>query len=102
MKPSNGDIIIVITKEEFRLFWKQVREGTKSSMSGIHYGHYKAAAHSEKASRFLSKKITLISRTGCPPKRCSYRLTGMLEKIVGLALVNKLQAILLMEMDFNF
>ena len=102
IKLSNGDITIDITKEEFQIFWKQVREGTQSSMSGIHYGHYKAAAHSEKASRFLSKKITLISRTGCPPERWSYGLTVMLEKIAGLALVNKLRAILLMEADFNF
>jgi hypothetical protein len=69
VKLLNGDITIDITKEEFRVFWKQVREGTQSSMSGTHYGHYKAASHSEEASWFLSKKITLISRTGCLPER---------------------------------
>ena len=99
---SNGDTTITITPEEFQYFWKRVKEGTASSYSGIHYGHYKAAAHSEKISSFLSKKITLISRTGCPPERWSYGLTVMLEKIAGIALVNKLRAILLMEADFNF
>ena len=68
----------------------------------MHYGHYKAAAHSEKLSSFLAQKITLISRTGTPPDRWSYGLTVMLEKIAGMALVNKLRAILLMEADFNF
>ena len=77
-------------------------EGTASSYSGVHYGHYKAAAHSEKISSFLAQKITLISRTGTPPDRWSYGLTVMLEKIAGIALLKKLRAILLMEADFNF
>jgi len=98
---TNGDITITITPEEFQHFWKRVREGTASSYSGIHYGHYKAAAHSDKISNFLAKKITLISRTGVPPERWSYGLTVMLEKIAGISLVNKLRAILLMEADFN-
>ena len=71
---TNGEITVEITKEEFQYFWKRIREGTASSYSGIHYGHYKAAAHSEKISNFLSKKITVISRTGCPPERWSYGL----------------------------
>ena len=50
----------------------------------------------------MSKKITLISRTGCPPEHWSYGLTVMHEKIASIALVNKLRTILLMEADFNF
>ena len=99
---TSGEITLTITPEEFQYFWKRIKEGTASSYSGIHYGHYKAAAHSDKISSFLSKKITLISKTGVPPERWSYGLTVLLEKIAGLALVNKLRAILLMEADFNF
>jgi hypothetical protein len=33
---------IVITSEDFMQFWKRVGEFTSRSMSGIHYGHYKA------------------------------------------------------------
>ena len=99
---SNGEVTIEITAEEFQYLWKKVRKNTASSVSGIHYGHYKAAAHSQKISEVPAKKITLVSRTGCPPERWSYGLTVMLEKIAGLALVNKLRAILLMEADFNF
>ena len=75
---TNGEVKIDISPEEFQYFWKRIREGTASSYSGVHYGHYKAAAHSEKISQFLAKNITLISRTGCPPDRWSYGLTIML------------------------
>ena len=66
VKLSDGEVTVTITPEEFQYFWKRIREGTASSYSGIHYGHYKAAAHSSRLSSFLAKKITLISRTGCP------------------------------------
>ncbi len=99
---SNGEIDIEISPEEFRYFWRRVKENTASSISGIHFGHYKAAARSDSLSNFMSKQITLIARTGCPPDRWSHGLTVMLEKVAGLALVNRLRAILLMEADFNF
>ena len=93
---------MAISTEEFQYFWKRIKEGTASFYSRIHYDHYKAAAHSGRISTFLSRKITLIAKTGCPPERWSYGLTVMLKKIAGIALVNKLRAILLMEADFNF
>ena len=87
---SNGDVSIDITPEEFQYFWRKIREETASSYSGVHYGHYKAATHSDRYLAFLAKKITLVARTGCPPERWGYGLTVMLEKIAGIALVNKL------------
>jgi hypothetical protein len=71
-------------------------------MSGIHFGHYKSAAHSPLLSDFLARKITLIARSGCPPERWGHGLQVLLEKIAGVALVSKLRAILLMEGDFNY
>ena len=50
---------------------------------------------------FFSRQITLVSRCGVPPDRWSYGLIVLLEKVAGVALVNKLRAIILMEADFN-
>jgi hypothetical protein len=98
---TNGKQTITISKEEFQYFWKRVREGTASSYSGIHDGSCKATAQSDTISYFFANKITLISRSGVPSERWSYGITITLEKIAGLALVNKLCAILLMEVYFN-
>jgi uncharacterized protein (UPF0332 family) len=98
---TNGETIIKITAEEFQEYWRRAREATSSSYSGVHFGHYKAAGQTEFLSNFYARKISLIARTGCPPTRWGVGLTVMLEKIAGIALVNKLRAILLMEADFN-
>ena len=101
MQTADGERL-EITPEQFKRYWKQVREDTSSSISTIHFGHYRAATKSDKISKFLSQKITLIARTGCPPTRWGNGLQVMLEKIAGVALVNKLRAILLMEADYNY
>jgi hypothetical protein len=98
---TNGETIIEITATEFQEYWRRAREATSSSYSGVHFGHYKAAGQTKFLSKFFAKKISLIARTGCPPTRWGVGLTVMLEKIAGIALVNKLRAILLMEADFN-
>ena len=79
-----------------------MKERTASSFSGRHFGHYKAAAHSELLSEVHAKTIELATKTGATPERWSKELSVMLEKIAGVALVTKLRAILLMEADFNF
>ena len=71
-------------------------------MSGIHYGHYKAAAQDEYSTQLLSQQLTIIARTGVPPESWSVGLQVMLEKIAGVCLVDKLRAIQLYEADFNF
>jgi hypothetical protein len=58
--------------------------------------------YSDVITNFLSWKITLIARGGCPPDCWGHSLQVMLEKVAGVALVNKLRAILLMEADFNY
>jgi hypothetical protein len=45
---------IVITPEDFTQFWKRVGEFTSSSMSRIHYGHYKAAIQWDISTRVLA------------------------------------------------
>ena len=92
----------MIEAEEFKYYWRKVREKTSSSISGIHFGHYKSAVYSPSLSNFLARKITLIARCGCPPERWGHGLQVLLEKIASVALVSKLRAILLIEGDFNY
>jgi hypothetical protein len=73
-----------------------------SSIAKVHAGHYILAIYSDVITTFLSKKIALIARGGCPPDCWGHGLQVMLKKVVGVALVDKLRAILLMEGDFNY
>ena len=50
---------------------------------------------------YLFSKLTFIARAGWAPSRWGTGLTVLLEKIAGIALVNKLRAILLFEADSN-
>ena len=97
-----GHCKIVLTDDQFWYYWRRFKERTTSSISGIHAGHYKMATYSNVIANFLSQKITLIARGGCPSDRWGHGLQVMLENVAGVALVNKLCAILLMEADFNY
>ena len=91
-----------MTADHFQHYWKQVKEKTASSYSKLHFGHYKSAAHSDLLSEVNALKLSLISKTGSALEQWARGLLVVLEKIAGVALVTKLQAILLMEADFNF
>jgi hypothetical protein len=72
-----------------------------SSISGLHDGHYKAAASNDTLSE-IHALITKLADTGASPlARWEMGLSCMLEKTAGVIKVEKLQAILLMEADFN-
>ncbi len=93
---------IVITPNDFKHFWRKVNKFTSSSMSGVHYGHYKAAIQDELISEALALQLTVVMRSGIPPE--NQRGGGfqvMLEKIAGVCLVKKLHTIQLYEADFN-
>jgi hypothetical protein len=68
MKIVNGDANkIIITPEDFRHFWKKVNIFTSLLMSGVHYGHYKAATQELLSTDVLTMQLTVISRSGIPP-----------------------------------
>jgi hypothetical protein len=92
---------IIITPDEFKQFWRKVNKFTSLSMSGVHYGHYKAAIQDEMSTEVLALQLTVIARSGIPPEDWSIGLQVMLEKIAGVGLVEKLQAIQLYKADFN-
>ena len=81
---------ITITPEDFKQFWRRVKEFTSSSMSGVHYGHYKAAIQDNLSTEILAQQLTVIARSGIPPESWSIGLQVMLEKIAGVCLVEKL------------
>ena len=93
---------VEITPEDFKLFWKRVHEFMSSSLSGIHYGHYEAAAQDKFSTNLLLQQLKIIARSRVPPKSWSLGLQVMLEKIAGTCLVYKLRAIQLYKTDFNF
>ena len=97
-----GHSEVVVTDEHFCCYWQRYKERTSLLILGIHVGHYKTATHSDEITNFLSQKITLIAQGGCPPDKWGHGLQVMLEKVAGVALVNKLRAILLMEANFNY
>jgi hypothetical protein len=45
---------IIITPEDFRCFWKKVNKFTLLSMSGVHYGHYKATTQDLRSTEVLA------------------------------------------------
>ncbi len=92
---------IIITPDNFKQFWRKVNKFTSSSMSGVHYGHYKAATQDETSLEVLALQLTVIAQSGIPPENWSVGLQLMLEKIAGVCLVKKLCAIQLYEADFN-
>merc|ERR1711966_623586 len=99
---GEGEVSAIITKEDFQHYRRRMKERTAEYMGGRHFGHYKAAAHSDFLSEVHAKTIELVTKTGATPDRWSKGLSVLLEKIAGVALVTKLRAILLMEADFNF
>jgi hypothetical protein len=102
LKIMNGEgKEIIITPEEFTFFWKKVGEFTSSSSSGVHYGHFKAAIQDQMSTKVLALQLKVIAHSGVPPESWSVGLQVMLEKIAGVCLVEKLQAIQLYEADFN-
>jgi len=97
-----GHAKVSLGTDEFRYYWRCVREKTSLAISTVHFGHYKLATYLDTVTEFLATKITLIARGGCPPDRGGHGLQVLLEKIAGVALVTKLCAILLREGNFNY
>jgi hypothetical protein len=64
-----------------------------SSMSGVHYGHFKAAIQCKTSTNILAQQLTIVAWSGVPPENWGVGLQVMLEKIAGICLVEKLRAI---------
>jgi hypothetical protein len=65
---------ITITPEDFKCFWKKVNEFTLSSMSGVHYSHYKATIQDRLSTEILAQQLTVIAQSRIPPESWSVGL----------------------------
>jgi hypothetical protein len=72
------------------------------ALSGINFGQWKIFQLSSTLINMICTQLNLVTRCRAPTSRWKNRLQVLLEKLPGVALVDKLQAILLMKGDFNF
>jgi hypothetical protein len=70
---------ITITPEDFKHFWKRVGEYTSSSMSGVHYGHYKVAIKCNISTKILVQQLKVVTQSRIPLKNWSVGLQVMLK-----------------------
>ena len=91
-----------VRSQDFQHFWLHAREATESSKSGLHFGHYMAAAHDKVVTRMHVSSLNTIRECGVSPDRWKGAVTVLLEKVFGVRLVDKLRAICLLEADFNW
>ena len=78
-----------------------MKEKTSSSVSSLHFSHYKAGTKSDLISHLHALKISVALRRGVFLERWAKGLSVMLEKMLGCTLLTKLRAILLMEAELN-
>ena len=99
---KDDEVDIVVTVDDFKHYWRRAKERTALSYSKLRFGYYKSAVYSNYLLEVHALKLFLISKTGSAPEHWARGLSVMLEMIAGIAVVTKLQVILLMEADFNF
>jgi hypothetical protein len=94
-------VSITITPEQWKQYWKVVNKETLSSESGLHFGHYIVGSKSDIISHYHAAQMTVTLAHAVQLERWSRGLSVMLEKTLGVTLVTKLCAILLMEGDIR-
>ena len=94
-------VSITITPSQWKQYWQVVNKETSSSESGLHFGHYKVGGKSDIIAHYHAARVIVTLAHAIQLERWSRGLSVMLEKTLGITLVSKLQAILLMEADFN-
>jgi hypothetical protein len=93
-------VSITITPSQWKRYWQVVNKETSSSESGLHFEHYKVCRLSDIVAHYHAARVTVtLAHTIQLERSCG--LSVMLEKTLGVTLVTKLRAILLMEADFN-
>jgi len=74
---------MTVSKEDYQRHWRRSREKSSLSMSGLHFGHWKAAAESDLLSEIHAMFTEITVSTGHSPRRWQQGLSVMLEKVPG-------------------
>ncbi len=94
-------VSIAIKPDQWKQYWKVIHKETLLSESGLHFRYYIIGNQSELISHYHAARVTVTLAHAVQLERWSRGLSIMLEKTLGVTLVSKLCAILLMEADFN-
>jgi hypothetical protein len=100
-KVPQNPVSIIINPEQWKQYWRAVKEETSSTKLGIHFGHYIVGSESDMISHYHAAWVTVTLAHAIQLERWSRGLSVMLEKTLGVTLVTKLRAILLMEGNLN-
>jgi hypothetical protein len=92
---------ITINPEQWKRYWAIDNEETSSLESGLPFGHYIVGCGLDIVAHYYAAWVSVVLAHTIQLERWSCKLSVMLEKTLGITLVSKLQAILLMEADFN-
>ena len=79
-KLSAEEVSTYVTVDDFQYYWRRQNERISSSFSGLHMGHYKAAAYSRRLAALHAAKLTACAKKGVPLERWGVGLTVLLEK----------------------
>jgi hypothetical protein len=100
---SEEEVVDFVSTTDFQsLFWRHVNMDIQSSELGCHFGHYKAASHNQYLLAMHATKLTLAATTGVPLARWGKGLTVLLEKVFGNIYIDKMHAICLLKVDYNW
>jgi len=102
VQPQIDPSRIEITRERFQKFYRKARESTSSSPSGLHLGHWKAAAFDKDVSLVLSTIIQIAVENAYTLTRWVKVVTVLMEKIAAHPRIHKFRTLHLVESDFNF
>ena len=90
-----------ITPEDWKGAWAKQKERTSSSVSGIHFGHYKAAIQDERLCKIDADMADIAFTSGFVTSRWKRSVDIMIPKKVKSSDVKDLRIIVLYEADYN-
>ena len=102
LQPMMDSKRTTITQEHFCSFYRKTPEDKSSSPSGLHLGHYKAAASDDTFSFVLWGILSIAYQNAFCLDRWKMSATALLEKVPGFPKIHKFRTIHLIESDLNF